>query len=305
LSELNQPVYDRLAKTSLGLHPDDELNEHNLDLLRRSSNADYDKLASIGQLPADPVYDAAVKNAGGRFAQRSQGFGGQYRFKSIEEEKSHYLNSGQVTAQETLDEIRALRKISRSNLKVYNPESNALGAVQRQLADALDERLNRAAAALAKQGKIPTDVYANYTKAREQLAKIATVEDSLSPGGHVMAQSLGNAQAAGLKLSGGLKIIADTAQHFGKNAQFIQKKGEEGVFSALDFLVGGAGIATAHPIATGMALARPVLRASLGTKAVQSAMLKGAPKTKALAKRVVRGAAMRGSEAAQESDDDK
>jgi hypothetical protein len=305
-SELNQSVADRLAKTSLGLHPGEELDDYTFQTLRKAENVKYDKMASIGNLPDDPLYVAQVNRSGGRFAQRSQAFGGGYRYDSVADEKALYQGSSSnpVTAQEAIDEIRALRKTSRDNLKNYDPERNALGSVQREIADALDARLERRAAQLAKQGVIPSDVYQGYKEARQNLARIATVEDAVGPGGHIISGALAAAKEKGVKLSGGLDIIADTYKNFSRDMKFTGKSGEQGVWAPLDFLVGGAGVIAHNPKAATAFLARPLARATLGSKPVQSAMIKGSPKLGKVTKRVVKGSVVRGSEAAQESDED-
>jgi hypothetical protein len=320
ISEQNIPKIDKLAKTSLGLHPDEQLDDYTFSLLEKENYAKYDRLAGIGKLPPDPLYDASLKAAGGRFAERSSGFGGGSRFESVGQEKAHYLaaSANEVSAQEAIDEVRALRQNARGNLKTYDPEKNALGQVQRQIADAIDARLERRASALAKPGQglvpqgaaaaqtapvLPPNVYQEYKNARQNLAKIATVRDSLGPDGHVVASSLAAAQDAGVKLTDGLKVIADTAKHFPRSVQYVGKTGEQGIWSPLDFLVGGAGLLTHNPKAALVSVARPVARAALGTKTAQAAMLGKSTRLGNVGKTVVRGAITRGSEAAQEDDD--
>jgi hypothetical protein len=328
LSEQNQRVTDRLAKTSLGLHPDSTLDEYTLNLLKKENYAKYNKLAGIGELPVDQLYTANLTAAGGRFTERAAGFGGGSRYASVGAEKAHYLaaSGNKVTAQEAIDEVRALRENAKGNLKVYDPEKNALGQLQRQIADAIDARLQRRAAALAQPGSaqaagksvqgaqgavqgasqasiLPQNVYEEYKAARQNLAKIHTVEDSLGPDGKVVASALAHAQEAGVKLDGGLKTIADTATHFSRSMKYAGKTGEQGVWSPLDFLVGGAGVISHNPKAALLSVARPVARAALGTRTAQRVIVKGAPRSRAAAGVATRGAFTRGSEAAQEDDE--
>lgn len=360
ISEQNVSRIDSLAKTSIGLHPEEEMSDLNLDKLRKENFAKYDSLAATGAMKPDPVYETAVAATGGRFAQRSTGFGGGYRYESIAKEKANYISSvgNPVTAQDAIDEVRALRATSRSNLKVYDPEKNALGLVQRQIADAIDARLDRHAQSIVKEGLanakgagragagagtavtrpgtilpggggatpaaagatgsgppkdamsaaralFTPDAYKGYVAARENLAKIATVEDALDPGGHIIAESLARAQANGVKFSGGLKVIADTATHFSKSVKSVAKTGTQGLWSPLDFLVGGAGIIAHNPKSAVMIVARPVARAALGTKTVQREMLGKQTPIGTVVKAGVRGTIIKGSEAAQESDDKK
>lgn len=373
ISEQNIPRLDSLAKTSVGLHPEMELSDLNMDKLRKENYAKYDTLGGTGQMAADPVYEAAVASAGGRFAQRSSGFGGGYRYESVASEKANYIASrnNPVTAQEAIDEVRALRATARANLKVYDPEKNALGATQRQIADAIDSRLDRHAQAVAKanakvaaQGAkgavkpgtqvtkpgtilpgapgaagaagaaegaagavgsnasassdamtqaralFTPDAYKEYVMARENLAKIATVEDALDPAGHIIAPALARAWDGGdgVKLTGGLKIIAETAYHFPNSVKSLARTGNQGIWSPLDFLVGGTGLIAHNPKAAALAIARPVARAALTTKVAQREMLGKRTVTGTVVKAGVRGAGIRGSEALQEDnkkDDDE
>lgn len=350
ISEQNVPRLDALGKTSIGLHPDMEFSDLNLDKLRKENYTKYDALGATGAMKPDPLYEAAVSAAGGRFAQRSTGFGGGYRYESVANEKANYLasKSNPVTAQEAIDEVRALRATARANLKVYDPEKNALGATQRQIADAIDARLDRHAQAVAKSnakvaapgatnqpllGKggsaagigttvgnqysassdamtqaralFTPDAYKAYVMARENLAKIATVEDALDPAGHIIAPALARAWDGGdgVKLTGGLKIIAETAYHFPNSVKSLARTGGQGIWSPLDFLVGGTGLIAHNPKAAAIAIARPVARAALTTKTAQKEMLGKRTVVGTVSKAAVRGGAIRGSEAAQEDDE--
>jgi hypothetical protein len=357
ISEQNVSRLDELAKTSVGLHPETELSDLNFNKLRKENYAKYDTLGGTGQMAADPLYEAAVSAAGGRFAQRSSGFGGGYRYESVAAEKANYTASrnNPVTAQEAIDEVRALRATSRANLKTYDPEKNALGATQRQIADAIDARLDRHAQAVAKtnakaaaQGPVrpgtamtkpgtilpraaqgatqgaagvvgsgasassdamtqaralfTPDAYKAYVMARENLAKIATVEDALDPAGHIIAPALARAWDGGdgVKLTGGLKVIAETATHFPNSVKSLAKTGGQGIWSPLDFLVGGTGLIAHNPKAAAIAIARPIARAALTTKTVQREMLGKRTAIGSVSKAAVRGAGIRGSEALQE-----
>lgn len=336
-SAKNQAVSDRLAKTSISLAPDQELDDMNYEKLEDEAYGAYEELGKMGDLPADGKFDSAVKAAGGRFAKLPKAFGGKSRYAAVrkeirtylgkggkkpasgelspldqamkeeQEEKAKQVLRGKLTAQQAIDEVRALRASARANFRaaLNSPERAALAQTQRNIADALDARLKRRAEQLADKGVVPQDVYSKYEAARQQLAKIAVVRDATGPGGHIMASELVKAKRAGIKLTDGLATIANTAENFPQDMKSLSKRGEEGVFSPLDFLLGGTGVIYHHPFGAGLAVARPVARGVLGTRAAQSVMLKGAPRIKAVTRRVLRGSLVRGSEAVQEDLNDE
>ena len=266
---------DRLAKLGIGLKPEEELSTGNIERLKEGAYKAYEAIRRIGQLPADPEYQTAVANAGGRFAQRGPSYGGGYHFESVAKAKEPYLQARPaVDASETVDEIRALRKLGSANLKNYDPEKNALGLTQREIADAMERRIGRYLESQARQGDTQArTVLSDFTQARQQLAKIHVVEDTLGAGNHVRASDYALLLDKGAPLTGTLRIIADTAKHFPKDVAFVAEKGQTGGWSPLDYLLGGTGIVTGHPAAAVPALLRPVARAALLAESGQTAQI--------------------------------
>jgi hypothetical protein len=267
MSESNQPVTDRLAKLAVDLHPQEDL-EAGLERQKANAYKAYEAVRALGSMPHDPEFDKAVKLAGGRFATRGPSYGGSYRYESIAKEKQPYLDTQAVDAGETLDEIRALRNSSRANLKAYNPEANALGYTQREIANAMEDRIERYAASQKNPALIQ-----NLKESRQQLAMVAAVEDSMGAGGHVNPNDLAKMLDKGMKLTGPLLTIAQTAKTFPQNMQFMAGKGTTGEFSAVDYLLGGTGLAAGHPAVAGLSLARPISRWTLQREATQRAMI--------------------------------
>lgn len=267
MSESNQPITDRLAKLAVDLHPQEDL-ETGLERQKANAYKAYEAVRALGSMPHDPEFDKAVKLAGGRFATRGPSYGGSYRYESIAKEKQPYLDTQAVDAGETLDEIRALRNSSRANLKAYNPEANALGYTQREIANAMEDRIERYAASQKNPALIQ-----NLKESRQQLAMIAAVEDSMGAGGHVNPNDLAKMLDKGMKLTGPLLTIAQTAKTFPQNMQFMAGKGTTGEFSAVDYLLGGTGLAAGHPAVAGLSLARPISRWTLQREATQRAMI--------------------------------
>jgi hypothetical protein len=249
------------------VHPDEELTPEVFERLKDEAYKPYASVRQLGRMPVDDQYVIDIRRAGGRFADRGQDFGG-HRFESIGKEKEGYLNATEFDAGGALDEIRQLRVMSRQNLATYNPEANALGYTQRQIADALENRIDRYATANGM-----TDLVKQLRAARMQLAKISNVEDAIGAGGHVRANDLKRLLDKGVPLSDSLRTIAETATNFPKAVQDIAKKGETGAWSAVDYLLGGSGLVTGHPAVAALSVARPVSRYALRSEAAQKAMI--------------------------------
>lgn len=269
-SKENAEVTDRLAKLALGLHPDEELTEETFEALKTKAYQPYEKVRALGSVPVDGQYTLDLMKAGGRFADRGGSFvgpeGETTRFPEIAAEKAPYFQE-RFDAGEAIDEIRMLRKLSRDNLKAYNPTANALGLTQREIANALENRMDRYAHEIGQD-----ELLKEMRAARTQLAKIASVEDSMGVGGHVRAEDFRRMLDKGMPLSDSLLTIAETAKHFPRAVQELTA-GEQGVFSAVDYLFGGSGMVTGHPAMAGPMLARPLSRWALKSEGAQKSML--------------------------------
>ena len=266
-AEANEAAIDRLAKRDLGLHADNELDEHTFDMLKNEAYAPYEKIRGLGKIATDAMYHDDIVKAGGRFASGGKSFGGD-RFDSIAKLKARYL-TGEFEAGDAIDEIKQLRKMSKGNLSKYDPEQNAIGYTQREIANALEDRIDR----FAEQSGSP-GLGKELQDARRKLAKIFTVEDATGTGGHVKAHDLLNAYKKGAKLDGGLETIAKVAHEFPKATVFIADKGKEGAFSVLDYALGGSGLLEGEPALAALAATRPLTRKVLGSKVVQDSMIK-------------------------------
>lgn len=310
MSEGNEVVTDRLAKLALGLHPNEELTPATFDKIRNEAYQAYDDVKQLGVVKMDNTFLEDLTKAGSRFESAGAVEAGAtdqaaLLRKSIDAERAAYLKSS-MSSSDMLTNIRMLRQLSRGNLKNYDIEKNAIGYTQREIANALEMQLERASASN------PTLVK-NLRAAREQIAKIANVEDSIGASGHVRADDLRRLKDAGVPLSGPLKTIADTAKNFPKAVQPIAEKGREGAFSVVDYLLGGTGVATGHVAVPALSLARPVARRVLGSESVQKSMVRGLRPTKIgeaigkagraaskavkpVAKAVLRGEAIMGTE---------
>lgn len=290
ISAFNEAVTDNLAKHDLHLSPNSELDEGTLDALRKENYEPYEEVRQLGTRATSQEYRDAINAAGGRFAERGPSFGGS-RFPEVTGEKAPYMRD-QFDVSDAVDEIRMLRRLSRQNLKTYNPAANAVGYTQREISNALEDEIERmvkkaqepdpfrVAQARRYGATVPipavrADVMQRLKASRRALAKIANIEDALGAGGHVRASDLKRLVDKGVPLDGGLKTIADAYKNFRQDLQAISEKGERGTWSAVDYLLGGTGILTGEPMAAAASFARPLLRWGVRTERVQQRMLRG------------------------------
>lgn len=266
-SKTNAPRIDNLAKLALGLHPQEELVPETFKLLKEDAYKPYEKMRALGDIPPDPTgqYLKDIAAAGGRHADRGASFGGS-RFPEITAEKAPYLKEN-FNANDAVDEIRVLRDNAKGNLRDYNPAANALGLTQREIANALENRLDRH----ASEAGLP-DLLQEFRAARTQLAKIANVEDSIGAGGHVRAADFAKMLDNGMPLTDSLKTIGETAKHFPRAVQELTH-GDAGSFSAVDYLLGSTGIVSGNPAVALPIIGRPISRWALKTEGTQKAMI--------------------------------
>lgn len=291
----NQKVTDRLAKTALGL-PDDgkDLTEASIEQVREHAASAYDQVAQLGDIRTDDQMLDDLTAVGSEFSKIDRAFpnepgiapseAGGVDASRIEAVKGKYLQP-QFTAREAIDAMRTLRKQAATNLKVYDPEKNALGLVQRQISDAFEARLERA----ADEANRP-DLLAQFRTARKRIAQTYVVQNAFNEAtGHVSAGKIAQQGAAGAPLTDELQTIARAQQTFPRVMRDSDKLGGEPMFSVVDFLAAAGGYLHSPSLALAI-LARPALRAGL-RQASRSPIGRGpSPATAAAVERLGRAA---------------
>jgi hypothetical protein len=269
LSMSNANIVDDLAKRHIGLDPKRPLNTATMNEVRAKANKVYEEMASTGVRKTSDAYRADIakiddRTGAGSFADDTP--------ESVARLKGIYANKKGFDARDAVSKIRQLRKDASKNIKADDPEQNALGYAQRQVADALDAELGRHAA-----DKGFADLGKRYEAARVQLAKLHSVEDAID-GTNVSARLLSKQKAAGVPLSGELRAIADAYDSFNTVLQDVSKIRDHGPLSAVDYLVGVGGAAT-NPALAAAVLARPAARRLLASDFYQRRAIQ--PKGKA------------------------
>jgi hypothetical protein len=278
ISADNSRRVQELVKLDLELDPNDVLDQSKLEELREKAEIPYEQLGATGMIRADGKFVSDLANTGADFAKIDKAFpkehraGSQVDMSEIESLKGRYLQP-QFTADEAILAMRQLRKDARTNLKNYDPEKNAVGIVQRQIADVFLDRLDRHAQSLGNP-----ELVKSFVAARKQLAKIQAVEDAMHAD-RVSARSLARMydNGKGRPLDGNLKTIAESATRFEKSFQDVDPQQWRGFLSGVDYFIGVAG-AMHNPALSAAVLARPAARAVLKSKPVQRAMTKPKPK---------------------------
>lgn len=122
---------------------------------------------------------------------------------------------GSMSTSDALREAQRLRDHGFANRRSETPETVDLGRAQLQMADAIENAIEDQA---ARSGMTDSDLMLNFRNARQQQAKIANVMEAGVQQGEEFfldPQALAKFDAQNPNvLTGGLKVIADTARDF-------------------------------------------------------------------------------------------
>jgi hypothetical protein len=272
LSKQNAPVANQLASQDIGIGGQ-KLTPANIQAAKSPHNAIYDQVSKLGTVPTDAKYSTDIANISNRTGS------GSFNFDvpaGVDRLKTGYGGVQSFDAADAVAKVRQLRADSSKNIKAPNdPEQNALGYSQRQVAEALENQLDRHVQNLSQTpgSGIPPNLVDQLRGARVQLAKIHSVEDAMD-GTNISPKALAKQQDRGVPLSGNLKTIANAASNFDRSFQDISKIRDSGPFGVLD-LGYGAAAGLAHPGALAAVFARPLARAALASGPYQRAAIQG------------------------------
>lgn len=272
----NQPVTNKLAAQEVGVPAGRKLTRDALRTAAKPHQDVYREMEQLGDVDTDPQYAKDIASIG-RVPGKS--FTKVARNADVESLREQYSDK-YMDAQDAVFEIRELRFKAKKNLdlKQIDPEKIELGKAQRQVADAIEDQLERHAVSIGEN-----DLVQRFRDARVSLAKLNTVRDALvGSTGDVSAPKLARLQERGQLLSGNLKLIADVADHFGevmREAPKIKNKIPLTVLDASAGITGGA-LTAAHSPAVGIPLmaaaaARPLARKYLLSNRYQNRLSPG------------------------------
>lgn len=258
VSKQNVKVANNLAAQDIGISG--PLTPANIAAAKVPANAVYNQVSKLGQIPTDSQFANDIAGVSNRTGSGSFGFDVP---AGVDRLKAGYGSVQEFDAGDAVSKVRQLRSDASKNIKAPNdPEKNALGYAQKQVAEAIENQLERHIQSRAGTGISP-DLITQLRQARVQLAKIHSVEDAMD-GSNISPKSLAKQQDRGVPLSGNLKTIANAASNFDRSFQDVSKIRDGGPFGVLD-LGYGAAAGLAHPLALSAVLARPVARAALAS----------------------------------------
>lgn len=275
LSKLNAKAVNDVGANEIGLSADGRqpgapIAPSDITKAKEPHLETYDAAASAGDVPLQADDFSGVTTRG------------TLKNAAVEDLRAHYAKMENISAPDLLTDVAQLRADASKNIKApFAPAQNQLGFAQRKMADALEGALGRKLDTMEN----PPVSLADFRAARQSLAKIHSVEDSLDDAGNVSARALNKQLDNNVPLSGGLKDVAETYGNFSRSMQDVAKIKDGGPFSVLDpaiaAVTGGpaalAGHAVLGPIGGAAAMvARPIARAVMASDPYQRAFIQSA-----------------------------
>jgi hypothetical protein len=268
-SARNQSVTNDLAKKAIGAR---ELSAEGLAEVRKQANRAYDDLAKMGGFVADADFHKALDQAAESSAAMREYFP-ELANTEVDALVAGLKSRSEFGAQATIEAIKKFRADARTLKRADDPTKVALGRAHNQVANALEDLIDR-----NLQAAGAPEVLAHYRTARQTLAKVYDVEKALNAAtGNINARKLAQEKAKGRPLSGELGRIADFAATFPKAAQSVDSMGSLPGVSPLDWVGAGTlSAGTANPAMLATVLARPMARNLALSGPVQSRLAQSA-----------------------------
>lgn len=212
LSKHNQPLSTTLARKDIGLSDKAPLSVPMLDAVRAEAGKAHQAIADLGQpFHATEAYLDAIKDLDAEVAvARMEAPDIFKKTEGIEKLQAGLPKSymSPVTALELVKKLRHDADLfDRGDHPT--PERAALSKAHRRAASAVEDMMKQN---LEETGH--GQLFTDYTEARQLIAKTYDVQKALDPStGQIDSAELGKLLDSG-KLTGGLKLIAETARKF-------------------------------------------------------------------------------------------
>ena len=263
----NQKNTNRLAAIDLGLPENTKITPKVLDDLREPLNGAYKEVSQIGEIITDEKYKNSLQKIG-----RTPGKSfSKVNNPDIELLRDQYSEPNFHSADAVL-QIKTLRNASRKNIKNIDPAKNELGYAQRQVANIIEEQIERHVQRMPGS----ENLVQQFRDARQKLAVIHSVEDALNTArGDISANKLAKMKKAGVPLNNNLKTIAEIHDAFPGEMREAAKIKNKAPITVLEGLAGVGGVvASSNPALAGLGLlgvaTRPLTRKFLLSDAYQN-----------------------------------
>lgn len=239
----NAANIDRLAREDFALPADAPLTPDTFADIRKTAGQAYGEAKKLPQPLSDlsPLQEAVAKFMDPASEVRTA-FGDEAlnpeALKVVQTVKTA-IDKGEISPSAA---VEYWKKLGSDANESYKKGDTSLGAVQRQMADALSETIERNAAEMGQ-----ADVVANLRAARRTIAKSYAYQDALSStgegiSGQRLAASLNRQERKGSSpMSGNMRMIAEQARQFPnsmKNVAGLNKTGISGL-EAIGSIGGG------------------------------------------------------------------
>jgi hypothetical protein len=257
----NQPVFNKMARTELGMAADAPLTQSAMQDIRTAAAPAYEAVKKFGTIQTDPAYTAAVRSLnGGTLAKDFPELANGEVANLVSA-----LDKPGFSSDSAVELLKKLRFDGQANSALQDPAKKALGAAQKDAARAVEGVLDRNLKA-AGQG----DLLKSFQDARVQIAKTYSLGKAINDStGNVIPGKLAAQLNKGKPLSGGLEDIAQFGAAFPQASKAITASTP--MFSPLDSMAStfaGLGGTMMHGPIAGLAsaalpLARPLARAAV------------------------------------------
>lgn len=256
----NQKNSNRLVREEFGL-PDGAITSERIADLKRPHNRVYDEVARVGEIAIDKAswqkeIGSIGRTPGTSFAKDVN--------PVVEKLKDAYIEETRFHSADAVLRVRKLRADSRKNIRSPDPEKQDLGYAQRKVADAIERQIERHGQATGK-----SDLMTRFKDARQQLARINTLDDAVR-GGEVSAPVLARMLERDVPLSGNLQVIARVAKDYPNVMREARKVKGNTPVNMTETLIGGATLLAGQPGLLPLVAARPLTRAYLTSDRYQN-----------------------------------
>jgi len=261
-SAKNAEVTNSLAAKALGLPADAKIDAGTLKTIRDAAGQAYEAIGASGVIQPGPKYTKALDAIAAPHAMAAKGFPGAKPSPVLDLVES--LKSDAFDASSAVAKIKELRSAADDAFRAGNSDvARASKSAATALEDAVGEHLQQTG---------QKDLYGEFVKARQLIAKTYTVEKALNPtSGTIDARKLASEIKKGKPLTGELRQAGEFAARFPKAAQPLEGMGSLPQTSPLDWVASGtlSGL-TANPALMATVAARPMARRAALSNMVQN-----------------------------------
>lgn len=262
-SRANAPIVTARAAEDVGISPKEPIDQ-GIQRQVTQANQKYQVVRGFGRRELSDQYREDLKAVREQTSHEGTDFPEDVNEAVEKEIKKFDVPSADSNSMMT--KIIKLRQRATRNIKTGDAEKAELGFAQKRIAKAMEDELERFGQETG-QGKAVQE----FREARRQLAKLHTLDESLSPSGVASAKYFHKALDRGEPLDGNMLKIARAYKSFEPALRDV-KQARTLPFTVVDYLVGLGGFH--NPALAAGVLARPLTRAVLGSKAYQAVAIK-------------------------------